>query len=388
MNNSSNSSSKSKRKRGPRKAAAGSQNNANKWQIAYQDLKRQIANPDIGYQLGQFSDAYRNPGSKLSAPVSVGNIVRKSAPSLSGSAGNSFRVSNREFVRDIPGSVAFSVISYSINPGLPDFFSWASQVAFDYDEYVIEDLQIHFDTVKSTSTSGTVMMVIDYDAADAAPLNKHALLSYQGAVRSPVWSPCYVQGDKSMLKARGPLRLRHGTLAANLDVKTYDLGNLLIATEGCADGTTIGELYVSYSIRFLRPQSPIASVMNALSFSGNFSAGVALATPFGTGPTNGGTGGLLCSFSGATLTFNRTGQFLVSHKVTGTVLTGVNPTITGTATSTLYNPLVNGAATAGWYLLKVRISAIGQTVIYDYTAVATTITAGTVFISAFDYSNS
>jgi len=100
------------------------------------------------------------------------------------------------------------------------------------------------------------------------------------------------------------------------------------------------------------------------------------------------TGTLPVTAAGATLTFNKVGQYLVDIALVGTAITNVAPTVTGTAQNTLVEALfANAAATAGSLAYIVNVKNIGETMIFDFTASATTITFSTVRIGTYAFIN-
>lgn len=333
----------------------------------------------------------KQQGDIVYAPMGLSRRMRTGVPDVSGSpytGDGRVRIKHREYIRDIYGSVAFSAQSLSVNPGLAVIFPWLSSVAQQFESYLFRKLDFHFETQKSASTSGSVMMSVDFDAADSLPVNKQQLMAFHNAVRSAVWDECRYRGDVRDLKKFGVQRyIRSGNLAANLDIKTYDVGNLIVGTQGEADTTAIGELYVEYDVELITPQVNV-DLAGANSVDIHTSA-ASLAAPF-TG-TQVVTGGLDVTASGATLTFNQPGQYLVLVSEIGTVITDTPPTLSGTATvSAAFVNVANfhtTAATSGMCAFEVNVTDRGQTVVFDFTATATTITTSAVRIAPYGFSN-
>lgn len=194
-------------------------------------------------------------GAKSSAPVATTKIVRTPAPRMERSTKNGdVRVRHREFIADIPGSVAFAVNTFNVNPGLSSIFPWLSLQAPQYESYRIERLHFEFQTMSSTATPGTVMAAIDYDPGDTAPTTKTQLAAYRHFVRSAPWKDFTHTSLREDLNKRSSYFVRTGPVTANQDVKLYDIGNLYIATVGQADTSVVGELYVEYDIKLMTPQ--------------------------------------------------------------------------------------------------------------------------------------
>lgn len=197
------------------------------------------------------------------APLANTRSMRTSVPQVSGSPYSSdgrVRIRHREFVQDVNGSELFTSTSYSLNPGISATFPWLSIMAKQFESYLFRSLKFDFETQKSASTSGSVMLAVDFDAADAPPSNKQELMSFHNAVRSAVWAECCYSSDLKDLQKFGVQRyIRSSGLSANLDIKTYDVGNLVVATQGEADSSVIGELYVEYDVELITPQLSVSS---------------------------------------------------------------------------------------------------------------------------------
>ncbi len=260
--------------------------------------------------------APRKAAQKVSvAPVSKQRRVTTGAPQIHYQGGSDGRcvVRHREYVQDISGSVGFSCSTLAVNPGIAATFPWLSQIAPNYESYIFKKCNFEFETQKSTASSGSLMMAIDYDAADSAPSDKTTLMSYMGAVRSAVWDECRFAGDRADLRKFGQQRYnRSAALASNLDIKTYDVGNLQIATQGCADTSAIGELYVDYEVEFHTPQKSSAPAATAAQWLRGAS-GTAGTSWLGTTPVS--TGAALFTATASTLTCVVPGSYMVTVKL-------------------------------------------------------------------------
>lgn len=305
-----------------------------------------------------------------SVPLAMTRTMRTRTPNVSGSpysGDGRIRIRHREYISDIFGSVAFSVQTLSINPGLSSLFPWLSILAPQFESYLFRSLKFDYETQKSASTSGSFMMAVDFDAADSAPVNKQQLMSFHNAVRSAVWESCQYSSDGPDLKKFGTQRyIRISNLAANLDVKTYDIGNLVIGTQGEADTSAIGELYVEYDVELITPQVP-ADIASAVSASIS-TTGASAANQYNGAQVV--TGGLPVTASGKTITFNRVGQYICSLFMTGVTATNVPAILSGTASNTAIEsvlPFDNGATTKNSISWLVSVTEKGQTSIQDVT---------------------
>lgn len=326
-----------------------------------------------------------NPPGELTtfAPLSQQSTMTNLPPLVTSGSDGSVRIRHRELIGKVPGSVLFSNTAYPINPGMPQTFPWLSQMAFNYESYLFRKLNFQFKTAKSASTNGREYMAIDYDAADTPPTSSQQISSYWLSKDSAVWQQNEYVADVKDLQKFGIKRyLRAGALAANLDIKTYDVGNFHIAAEDCADATNIGVLFVEYDVELQTPQLDSGAQIAALS-SKIVGAAPANNNIYGSAGTATITGGNPVTAAVNTLTFQRSGQYLVEQSMVGTVFTGGAPVITAsTATVATIQIIADAGALNAVYLATVNATA-GQTLSTVWTTVATTISSSTTRIAAY-----
>lgn len=294
------------------------------------------------------------------APLSQQRRVKSTAPNMTTSPGErgSVRVRHREYIQDVNGSVAFAVTSLPLNPGMSTCFPWLSEMAQLFESYRFRGLRFVYETQKSASTNGTVLMSVDFDAADSAPTTKQQIMSYEGAVRSGVWQECRYDAKPSSLHKFGPQKfVRGAALAANQDIKTYDAGNLYIATQGCADATAIGELYVEYDVDLVTPQIQSSTPSGGARVSGT--AGLSTTVLFGTNAVVDADSTLSITVNGAgtTVTFNQAFEGIASCNCVGATC---NTIAAGAGTATAVVQGTNSAGTNGLAVVYITATA-GQT---------------------------
>lgn len=163
-------------------------------------------------------------------------------------------IEHTEFIRDITGSTDFTVSKIPVNPGQLTAFPWLSQIAPNYESYKLELLEFEYQTTCGSTTVGIVMLGVDYDASDPAPVDKVQFASYQDYTREVPWKSFVQHNRKVNLDKRHSYYVRPGMLSANQDIKLYDIGNLFIATQAMTDNSVVGELYVRYRVKFMTPQ--------------------------------------------------------------------------------------------------------------------------------------
>lgn len=191
------------------------------------------------------------------ANVASGSTIRGGPGAKMVSNGNMTRITNREFISDISSSASgFSATNIAINPGSATAFPWLSAIAANYESYTFKRLSYRYVPLCPTSTPGRVTMAIDFDARDAAPTSKAVLSQYQGAVAVPVWQQgVYTANSANLVKFAKQRYVNGPTPPANSDVKTYHLGNFIIATSNTPTAAAaLGELWVEYDVELQTPQ--------------------------------------------------------------------------------------------------------------------------------------
>jgi len=174
----------------------------------------------------------------------------------------------RECLGDIIGSTAFNITAYPINPGLFGTFPFLSGVAAQYDQYemlgcVFEFVSTSGDALTSTNTAmGTVVLATNYDVLDAPFSNKIQMESYEFASSAKPGvnqiHPVECSPAQNLFKN---LTVRSAGVPAGGDQHFYDLGIFYIATVGMQAAATIGELWVEYHVKLLKPK--LATPLNA-----------------------------------------------------------------------------------------------------------------------------
>jgi len=278
-------------------------------------------------------------------------------------------VRHREFVQDVPGSVAFAATSLPINAGRDTLFAWLPDIAIRYEKYQFLDLKFKYEPRCSTATAGSVILAVDYDALDSAPTSKQDVYSYNHCSQGAAWDENCMSVEPAILKGRGALYTRVGAAPAVSDLKTYDLGNLFVCTSGFASTDVCGELFVEYVVRLSIPQTgdntQSISFTGATGMSGNNLVGTAT---WGAGILD------ISRTTASTLTLNQKWYGNINIVLTGTGLTAGGFVSSGTAACTLVagSEIANAAATS-MGLTVVCNGLRDQTIILAVTA--TTVTA-------------
>lgn len=165
--------------------------------------------------------------------------------------GGSLRFKECERITTINGSVAFAVTgSIACNPGISSSFPWLSGHANLFERYRIHKLVFRYKNLKGTASNGNILMSFDYDTLDNPPATAVEMTQSTVYVDGAPWRIF----ELDVPSDRRDLFTRSGAVA-NSDLKTYDMGKLHIAAEGCADTTPHGYLEVEYDVELFMKQS-------------------------------------------------------------------------------------------------------------------------------------
>jgi len=239
---------------------------------------------------------------------------------------DSARIVHRELIASVVGSAGFAVpFSFALNPGLPATFPWLSSQAQAWETYKFNRLRFCYYTRTGSNVPGSVMLVPDYDALDAAPATEQIASSYEDVAEDAPWKDICQELRATSMFSMGPRKfIRTGALPAGADIKTYDAGQEFVCT---TDGTAVnwGKLWVEYDVTLFTPQLPPggSSVSAAVHLAG---ATPTTANIVGSAPVTTGTSGLI-SVTGSIVTFNQPGRYFValSQAATTSVTLGSFP---------------------------------------------------------------
>lgn len=326
------------------------------------------------------------------APVAIYSQTLGRRPSFSnkGSADGRIVVRHREYFADLNGSIAFACTSFPINPGMALLFPWLNRMAANYESYHFNRLEFHYKTAASTTSVGSVIMSVDYDPADAAPSTLQQVYQNWGSTDCQVWESDKVfrcdRADMDKMKQRF---IRSVPLAANLDIKTYDVGNFNICTVGEVDTSVIGRLWVDYEVELITPQGK-DNVLAYYSHMYSGGGGISRTIPFGLAPVLLGNPPNGTAPNNLGIPFLIAGEYLLSVTMTGTAV-AANP-ITGfvaTNLSTALASTIGTAGTSGAWIYKINVLDVSfpnRYFLLDFTPACATLTSCNIYITEYDYS--
>lgn len=312
--------------------------------------------------------------STRAAPVAIATKRTGKAPKMT-AIKDGVRISHRSFLMPVTCQSNFTVNKIACNPGLGGSFPWLSRLARRYEEYKFISLKYSYRSVTSTSSNGVIMMSFDFDAADENPASKS--IQAQTIPNSEV--NAWLSNDLNVRSTNSFKYVRPGTLASNLDVKTYDLGNLFISSL-YGNGTVSGELYVEYTVELRKPTSGSIDSGTLLAYTSNF------AVPFPSDVSYFGYAPVVRT-SNNVLTFTSSGEWFVTASVVGTGMTAAPaaPTIATSgsgAVSTFYFIIGSGSADR---VFKVR-AELNDTLTFTNFGAGTTCTEVVIRFAPCDYS--
>lgn len=180
-------------------------------------------------------------------------------------AENALVISHKEYIGDVVTSAtpgAFTIKGFPINVGLARTFEWLTQIAMNYEQYVLEGLLFCFksfsaDALNSTNTAlGNVIMATNYNPYNAPFADKAEMEGYEFSTSfKPSMSAIHPVECSPYQTPVSELYVRTGTAPSGADLRLYDLGTFYIATTGFQGASVnIGELWVTYQVALLKPK--------------------------------------------------------------------------------------------------------------------------------------
>lgn len=172
------------------------------------------------------------------------------------------RIRHRELLSSIQGQTTFTIDAntgtFPVNPGLVSTFPWLAVQAAAWEKYKFHSLKFEYFPKCGSSQQGSVMMGMDYDAADSPPTLETQMSSYYGTQEDAPWKEITFHAD---LKRVRDARYIRTSLPTGQDIKTYDAGIFYLATLDAGTAATFGKLWIEYDVELMIPQqSPAAQV--------------------------------------------------------------------------------------------------------------------------------
>jgi len=209
--------------------------------------------------------------------IAVNSLVKKGVTQYASFGDNTscVRIQHREYIRDIfsgPTAGAFAYTTVSVNPGLQASFPYLHGIAQNFEEYRVNG--IVYELVSSTSpynansAMGTTIMAMQYNASNPAFTTKPQMENSDFAI-SARFDKSVMYGIECKDLSTNNLYIRELDISNRVPLTQTDVGLLQIATQPSSTfpvNSTIGELWVSYDIEFMRPH-----IVDSTEASVNFS---------------------------------------------------------------------------------------------------------------------
>lgn len=224
-----------------------------------------VGMPEIGGAAGDLFSSITGLGKYT---VKHNTIATDSqAPTFQFDADGSIVVAHSELVSDVAGSVAFTNVTYDLDPTNRSTFPWLWSIVQNFEQY--EPLGVVFfykptsgSAIASTNNAlGTVVIATQYDVSQPDFSTKQQAESYEYSTsctssvsmihpiecnpREDTVNLRYVRSGFVNTNSNSP-----NSVAGNLQL----MGRTQVITVGQQAATTIGELWVSYKFRLVKPR--------------------------------------------------------------------------------------------------------------------------------------
>jgi len=291
---------------------------------------------------------------------------------------------HREYVGEIFGTTNFNLQTWIISPTNSSLYPWLCNMASLFEEWELDGQVAEFKTlsgsVVSTQALGSVTIATQYDVYDPNFASKVEMNNYEYATSSAP-DVSFFHGMECARELQGtPIMYVDAPVKQGLspDLRLSQFGRLSVATSGNPTTNSLGELWISYHVKFFKPKlNPGASVstltlkdttLPGVSF---FSAGNATTVidTFGSVWTTalqqrGLLGTYILTPNNITFTDPRLGfgvagpNGLLPHCLAINLIVGANTTVTGLPT---VNAVTSGGVTAGTVSVVYSAGASGTT---------------------------
>lgn len=198
----------------------------------------------------------RRPADRVvRAPLSQATRIAR-GPARDRASGSGRIVTHREFVAPVsaPDGLYNILGSYVLNPSNPTLFPWLSTIALKYETYRFLSLRFVYVARTSATTTGSVILSPEYDPDDPPPADLQAALTSANSIESVPWTDAKVNLPSTRLHSDTPRKFNRRFLDTSPASSKYDAGIMHFATEGINTTSTIGHIWVEYSVSLETPQ--------------------------------------------------------------------------------------------------------------------------------------
>jgi hypothetical protein len=194
-------------------------------------------------------------------------------------------VCHREYLGDVTGSTAFTNLQYALNPGMSETFPWLSSIAANYQQYVFHGLIFEFRPLITDfitgGSPGVIVLTTNYNADQQAYSSRQEAENAEFAVSvKPTLGLVHMIECKTEETQMRLYNVRTGSLAPNIDIKTYDLGLTQVITQN-NPAQVLGELWVSYCVEFFKPVLATVNLLDVTEGVHAYRTNASTASPLG-----------------------------------------------------------------------------------------------------------
>lgn len=171
------------------------------------------------------------------------------AGSFAGTA-SQLTFSHEELWSEVKGSATAAVVkAYTFLPGKSGL-GFLDKIALSWDRYVVTHVTIFYRSSSGTTRNGAVVVGVDWDVASGAGDLAYAQ-TLQPRLRLPVWESGQMVLPANLLMSRKFLLVSpNETAQINPD---YGAFKVVAAVTSTSDASSIGELWVRYTVVFHSP---------------------------------------------------------------------------------------------------------------------------------------
>lgn len=285
-------------------------------------------------------------------------------------------VRHKEFIADVPSSIAFSSLILPLNPGLNNF-PWLHRVAQCFEEWLPRGMVVEYRTTSSDTllaanpALGSVIIATQYNSLNNDFINKQEMENYEGAVScKPSANMLHQIECKRSQTVMDEMYIRTGPVPTGGDIRLYDLGKTQVSTVGSQlNGSAIGEIWISYEVELRKPKIPSDPIVEAAHWTldpAEINGTETAVRPFGTGAFS------YAPEAGSTMTDARVGS---SGAANGFITLGALSR--GDYLVCCHFPWTTPGTQGAWTVTPVTNCALRQYWVLDTLTVAQEIDAGT-----------